>query len=183
MSAFRPQYVDGDVEGSASQFAFFDRRAIEALITGRARIHLSIERWRVCETWFAPSMAGVDSAGLGEVLQNVLASFSISDRGLLVQVLTSTLLPIPLRPLLPPVAFSILTVPLSRLSTHDAERVPNGYAGPDSRALGPPPCDAATDPPARDAAPDRVCGGPVPGCMAGNGRVRADGRICARWRD
>jgi hypothetical protein len=55
-------------------------------IVGRARIHLSIERWRVCETWFAPSMAGVDSAGLGEVLQNVLASFSTDDRGLLVQV-------------------------------------------------------------------------------------------------
>jgi hypothetical protein len=31
-------------------------------------------------------MAGVDSAGLGEVLQNVLASFSVDDRGLLVQV-------------------------------------------------------------------------------------------------
>ena len=55
-------------------------------IIGRARIHLSIERWRVCETWFAPSMAGVDSAGLGEVLQNVLASFSTEERGLLVQV-------------------------------------------------------------------------------------------------
>jgi actin-related protein 5 len=53
---------------------------------GRARIHLSIERWRVCETWFAPSMAGVDSAGLGEVLQTVLASFSQADRGRLVQV-------------------------------------------------------------------------------------------------
>ena len=54
--------------------------------TGRARIHMSIERWRVCETWFAPSMAGVDSAGLGEVLQTVLASFSLADRGRLVQV-------------------------------------------------------------------------------------------------
>jgi actin-related protein 5 len=69
-------------------FVFLDQRDIETLITGRARIHLSIERWRACETWFAPSMAGVDSAGLGEVLQNVLASFSLSDRGLLVQVLT-----------------------------------------------------------------------------------------------
>jgi actin-related protein 5 len=62
-------------------------------------------------------MAGVDSAGLGEVLQNVLASFSLSDRGLLVQVLTSILLPI--RPLLPPVAFSILTIPLSRRTTQN----------------------------------------------------------------
>jgi actin-related protein 5 len=94
MSAFRPQYIDGDVEG-------------------RARIHLSIERWRVCETWFAPSMAGVDSAGLGEVLQNVLASFSVDDRGLLVQnvFLTGTPARMPglserlhatLRPILPP---------------------------------------------------------------------------------
>jgi actin-related protein 5 len=31
-------------------------------------------------------MAGVDSAGLGEVLQNVLASFSLADRERLVQV-------------------------------------------------------------------------------------------------
>lgn len=64
---------------------------LRPFILGRARIHLSIERWRVCETWFAPSMAGVDSAGLGEVLQNVLASFSTDDRGLLVQVRYSTL--------------------------------------------------------------------------------------------
>lgn len=62
------------------------------LLIGRARIHLSIERWRVCETWFAPGMAGVDSAGLGEVLQNVLASFSVADRTLLVQVLHSSFL-------------------------------------------------------------------------------------------
>jgi hypothetical protein len=38
-------------------------------------------------------MAGVDSAGLGEVLQNVLASFSPADRGLLVQVQYSLPLP------------------------------------------------------------------------------------------
>lgn len=94
MSAFRPQYVDGDVEG-------------------RARIHLNIERWRVCETWFAPSMAGVDSAGLGEVLQTVLASFPLADRGRLVQnvFLTGSPAQMPgladrlhatLRPILPP---------------------------------------------------------------------------------
>ena len=155
-----------------------DQRAIEALIAGRARIHLSIERWRVCETWFAPSMAGVDSAGLGEVLQNVLASFSLSDRGLLVQVLTSVLPPFPLRP----VSHSFLSryLPCSSLN---AERVPNGYAGAGARALGTPSCDAAADPPARDATPDRVCGGPVPRCMAGNGRVCTDGGIRARWRD
>jgi hypothetical protein len=64
--------------------------------TGRARIHLNIERWRVCETWFAPSMAGVDSAGLGEVLQNVLASFSLADREHLVQVRSSSSSPLSL---------------------------------------------------------------------------------------
>lgn len=40
----------------------------------------------MCETWFSPAMAGVDSAGLGEVLQNVLARFSDSDKGRLVKV-------------------------------------------------------------------------------------------------
>lgn len=54
--------------------------------TGHARIHLNTERWRVCETWFSPGMAGVDSAGLGEVLQNVLAGFPDSDKGRLVKV-------------------------------------------------------------------------------------------------
>ncbi|KAI0258664.1 actin-like ATPase domain-containing protein [Gloeopeniophorella convolvens] len=94
MDAFRPQYPDGDVEG-------------------RARIHLSIERWRVCEAWFAPSMAGVDSAGLGEVLQNVLSAFSPPERARLVQnvFLTGTPARMPgladrlhatLRPILPP---------------------------------------------------------------------------------
>lgn len=53
---------------------------------GHARIHLNTERWRVCETWFSPGMAGVDSAGLGEVLQSVLAGFPDSDKGRLVKV-------------------------------------------------------------------------------------------------
>ncbi|THG96060.1 hypothetical protein EW026_g5706 [Hermanssonia centrifuga] len=62
MSAFRPQYEEGDVEG-------------------KTRIHLNVERWRVCEAWFSPTMAGVDSAGLGEVLQNVLSRFSDAEKG------------------------------------------------------------------------------------------------------
>ncbi len=54
--------------------------------TGKTRIHVNVERWRVCEAWFSPSMAGIDSAGLGEVLQNVLARFSDQEKGRLVQV-------------------------------------------------------------------------------------------------
>lgn len=53
---------------------------------GKTRIHVNVERWRVCEAWFSPSMAGIDSAGLGEVLQNVLARFSDQEKGRLVQV-------------------------------------------------------------------------------------------------
>lgn len=66
MSAFRPQYEEGDIEGSA-------------------RIHLNTERWRVCETYFSPGMAGVDSAGLGEVLQSILARFSEAEKARLVK--------------------------------------------------------------------------------------------------
>ena len=53
---------------------------------GRTRIHLNVERWRVPETWFSPSMAGVDSAGLGEVLQTTLARFTEAEKGRLVKV-------------------------------------------------------------------------------------------------
>ncbi|THH17202.1 hypothetical protein EW146_g3566 [Bondarzewia mesenterica] len=94
ISAFRPQYEAGDVEG-------------------KARIHLSTERWRVCEAWFSPSMAGVDSAGLGEVMQNVLATFFMAEQGRMVKnvFLTGAPAQIPgfierlqatLRPILPP---------------------------------------------------------------------------------
>lgn len=67
LSAFRPQYEEGD-------------------IAGHSRIHLNTERWRVCETYFSPGMAGVDSAGVGEVLQSVLARFSEAEKGRLVKV-------------------------------------------------------------------------------------------------
>ncbi|KAG2084145.1 hypothetical protein BD769DRAFT_1539264 [Suillus cothurnatus] len=66
ISACRPQYEEGDIEGSA-------------------RIHLNTERWRVCETYFSPGMAGVDSAGLGEVLQGILARFSEAEKARLVK--------------------------------------------------------------------------------------------------
>ncbi|KAN0101058.1 hypothetical protein V8E55_001042 [Tylopilus felleus] len=66
LSAFRPQYEEGD-------------------IAGHSRIHLNTERWRVCETYFSPGMAGVDSAGVGEVLQSVLARFTEAEKGRLVK--------------------------------------------------------------------------------------------------
>ena len=67
MSAFRPQYEEGDAKG-------------------KSRIHLNVERWRVCEAWFSPSMAGIDSAGIGEVMQNILGRFSDTEKGRLVNV-------------------------------------------------------------------------------------------------
>jgi actin-related protein 5 len=61
------------------------------IFVGSMRIHLNTERWRVCETWFSPGMAGVDTAGLGEVIQNILARFSESAKSRLVKVRVSCL--------------------------------------------------------------------------------------------
>ncbi|KAF8491281.1 hypothetical protein JB92DRAFT_3128430 [Gautieria morchelliformis] len=61
VEAFRPHYDETDV-------------------AGQCRIHLSVERWRVCEPWFNPAMAGVDTAGLGEVLESVLGAFSEQEK-------------------------------------------------------------------------------------------------------
>ncbi|EIN13328.1 actin-like ATPase domain-containing protein [Punctularia strigosozonata HHB-11173 SS5] len=94
ITAFKPVYEEGD-------------------LIGKYRIHLNTERWRVPEAWFSPSMAGVDSAGLGEVLQNVLSRFSEAEKGRLVKNVFVTGSPsqlpglVPrlhasLRPILPP---------------------------------------------------------------------------------
>jgi hypothetical protein len=56
--------------------------APDILVIGRAWIYSSSEPWRDYEAWRVRSMAGVDSAELGNVPQNVLASFSFGDRGL-----------------------------------------------------------------------------------------------------
>jgi hypothetical protein len=53
---------------------------------GYARIHLNIERYRAPETYFSPSMAGVDTAGVGEVIQGILARFSEEEKRRLVGV-------------------------------------------------------------------------------------------------
>ncbi|KAF8588490.1 actin-like ATPase domain-containing protein [Ramaria rubella] len=65
VEAFRPQYDEADA-------------------AGQCRVHLSVERWRVCEPWFNPAMAGVDTAGLGEVLATVLAGFDAQQKARLV---------------------------------------------------------------------------------------------------
>lgn len=94
LTGFKPSYDEGNIEGNA-------------------RIHLNIERWRACEPWFTPSMAGVDVAGLGEVIQNILARFSEDDKARLVKNIFLTggpsklsglaqRLTAALRPILPP---------------------------------------------------------------------------------
>ena len=89
MAAFRPEYEEGDVEGKPQLFhplPLINAAEQYTISPGKTRIHLNVERWRVCEAWFSPAMAGVDSAGLGEVLQNVLARFSESEKARLVKV-------------------------------------------------------------------------------------------------
>ncbi|KAF8323004.1 actin-like protein Arp5p [Cantharellus anzutake] len=66
MSAFRPKYEEGDTEGIH-------------------RVHLNIERWRVPEAWFGPGAAGVDSAGLSELIENILKSFAAEERSRIVK--------------------------------------------------------------------------------------------------
>lgn len=61
LEAFRPSYSEEDVRGYA-------------------RIHLNVERWRAVETWFSPGIAGLDSAGLGELVSFVLSRFKPEER-------------------------------------------------------------------------------------------------------
>jgi actin-related protein 5 len=44
------------------------------------QLHLNIERSRVPECWFQPGMAGLDSAGVGEIVEHVLRERSVSER-------------------------------------------------------------------------------------------------------
>jgi actin-related protein 5 len=82
ISAFRPQFEESDVEGSSVSSTVY----LSLIFVGNTRVYLNTERWRVCETWFSPGMAGIDSAGLGEVVQNVLARFSDAEKGRLASV-------------------------------------------------------------------------------------------------
>ncbi len=116
-------------------------------------------------------MAGVDNAGLGEVLgevpQNVLVSILSQIAWHLVQVCNAL--------------SSFL------LSSHDADHAVSSRRTSSSqthrstdtnaRPRRPPARDAATDPPAHDAAPHLARGGPV------NGRVARDSGIRARTEE
>ena len=50
------------------------------------QLHLNIERIRVPETWFQPSIVGLDCAGLGEVAGSVLNGFENEVRRRMMQV-------------------------------------------------------------------------------------------------
>lgn len=54
--------------------------------TTKYQMALNVERWKVPEAWFTPSMAGVDCAGLGEIISNILGSFTVQDRVRLAKV-------------------------------------------------------------------------------------------------
>lgn len=83
ISAFRPSYEEGDTEGTGHPLSHLF--CLLSMIKGRNRVHLNVERWRVPETYFQPSIAGVDSAGLAEVAQMVLAAFSEAEKARLVK--------------------------------------------------------------------------------------------------
>jgi len=66
LDAFRPIPAENDVAASY-------------------QLWLNTERIRVPETWFNPSIAGVDSAGLGEVLTGMLRGVGDAERDRLIQ--------------------------------------------------------------------------------------------------
>lgn len=65
--------------GSGAKFNPDDTRASH-------QIHLNVERIRVPETWFQPSMFGLDSAGLGELAGWVLNGYEEEQRRRMMQV-------------------------------------------------------------------------------------------------
>ena len=50
------------------------------------QLHLNVERIRVPETWFQPSMFGIESAGIGEVAGWVLNGFEEEQKKRMIQV-------------------------------------------------------------------------------------------------
>jgi hypothetical protein len=86
--------MDDDVEGVSvcRMWRWTGYGRPDMLIIGRAWIYSSSEPWRAYEAWRVRNMVRVDNARLGNVPQDVLASFSIGNRGVLVQVGTHTYL-------------------------------------------------------------------------------------------
>ncbi|KAB5594304.1 Chromatin remodeling complex subunit [Ceratobasidium theobromae] len=66
LNAFRPSYDHADPDPNPNTTT--RTRDIE----GAHRLHLNVERWRVPEVWFQPGIAGIDAAGLGEVIGSLL---------------------------------------------------------------------------------------------------------------
>ncbi|KAG8741536.1 Nuclear actin-protein involved in chromatin remodeling [Ceratobasidium sp. 414] len=66
LNAFRPSYDHSDLDSNPSTAT--RTRDVE----GEHRLHLNVERWRVPEVWFQPGIAGIDSAGLGEIMASLL---------------------------------------------------------------------------------------------------------------
>lgn len=50
------------------------------------RLHLNVERIRIPEVWFQPSIAGVDCAGVAELAGYLLDSFGEEDKKKMMQV-------------------------------------------------------------------------------------------------
>ena len=50
------------------------------------RLHLNVEKIRIPEVWFQPSIAGVDCAGIAELAGYMLNSFSEEDKKKMMQV-------------------------------------------------------------------------------------------------
>ncbi|KAF8761135.1 Actin-like ATPase protein [Rhizoctonia solani] len=66
LSAYRPSYDQAELDPNPGTTT--RSRDIE----GAHRLHLNVERWRVPEVWFQPGTAGIDAAGLGEVMASLL---------------------------------------------------------------------------------------------------------------
>ena len=94
------QYDPGFTEDDTMQGRAYAKNAlINAFVRGGSQqkfdpsnleqthqLHLNVERIRVPETWFQPSMFGVDSAGLGELAGWVLNGYEEEQRRRMMQV-------------------------------------------------------------------------------------------------
>lgn len=91
------------IDHTASRLALRKHQVLNAFVRGLApddpidtydpsslehnsQLHLNVERIRVPEVLFQPHMAGVDQAGLGEIIEHVLKGFSSEERGRLIKV-------------------------------------------------------------------------------------------------